>query len=100
MELCFFAQTVEVGPDAPRRTGLGEAGEDRGDRGLDGFVGMESDFAIGVAPDQSNRQAAPELPARRLVADPAVEASSKDIELRFTHRALQPNRRRSLNSAG
>jgi hypothetical protein len=51
---------------------------------------MQPDFAIGVAPDQSDRQAAPQFPARCLVADPAVEASAKDIELRFAHRALQP----------
>ena len=45
---------------------------------------MQSDFAIGVAPDQSDRQAAPELPARRLITDPAVKAGAKNIELRFS----------------
>ena len=42
-----------------------------------------------LAPDQSDRQAAAEFSARRLVADAAVEASTKDMELRFAHRALQ-----------
>ena len=80
----------EPQPDPPRRTGLGEAVEDRGDCRPHGFVGVQSDFAIGVAPDQSDRQAAPEFPTRRLVPDPTVEAGAKDIELRFAYRTFHP----------
>jgi len=50
---------------------------------------MQPDFAIRAAPDQSDRQAAAEFSARRLVADPTVEAGTKDMEFRFAHRALQ-----------
>ncbi len=51
---------------------------------------MEADFAIGLAPDKADRQAAPKLAARRLVANAAVEPGAQDIELRLAHGALQP----------
>src|ERR1700685_3838821 len=51
---------------------------------------MEADFAIGLAPDKADRQTAPKLTARRLVANAAVEPGAQDIELRLAHRALQP----------
>ena len=67
---------------------------------------MKSDFAVGLAPDQPNWQAAPQFASGRLIADPAVEASSKDIEFRFAHCALQSEQeaiieqRRVINSVG
>ena len=61
---------------------------------------MKSDFAVGVAPDKPDRQAAPQLAAGRLVADPAVEAGPKDIKFRFALVPFSPSRRRSLNNAG
>ena len=67
---------------------------------------MKSDFAVGLAPDQPNWQAAPQFASGRLIADPAVEAGPKDIEFRFAHRALQSEQeaiieqRRVINSVG
>ena len=41
----------EPQPNAASRARLGKTGKDPGDRGLDGFIGMEPDFALGLAPD-------------------------------------------------
>ncbi len=53
----------EPQPDTPRRTGLGESREDRGDRCAHAFIGVEADFAIGLALDEADRQATPKLAA-------------------------------------
>ena len=80
----------EPQPHPPRRTGLGESREDRGDRRAHGFIGVEADFAVGFAPDKADRQTAPKLTTRRLVADAAVEPGAQDVELRLAHCAFQP----------
>ena len=80
----------EPQPHTPRRTGLGESREDRGDRCAHAFIGVEADFAIGLAPDEADRQATPKLPPCRLIADAAVEPGAQDVEFRLAHRALQP----------
>ena len=52
--------------------------------------GVEANFAVGLAPDKTDREAAPKLATRRLVADAAVEPGPQDVELRLAHCALQP----------
>ncbi len=90
----------EPQPDTPRRTGIGETREDRGDRCAHGFVGVKSDFAVGLAPNEADRQASPKLSARRLVADAAVEAGAQDVKLRLAHRALEPEKQPVVEESG
>ena len=54
-------------PDTTYRAQLGEAGENRADRGGDGLIGMNEHLAVSVAVDESHGQAAPELAALGLV---------------------------------
>ena len=50
-------QTVrtEPKPDAAGRTGLGKFGEDAANGHHDSFVWVETDFAVGVAPNKADR---------------------------------------------
>ena len=40
---------------------------------------MEADLAVGLAPNEADRQTAAQFAPRGLVLDPAVEASPQDI---------------------
>ena len=46
------------------------------------FIGVEADFAIGLAPDEADRQATPKLPAMPPCADATVEPGAQDVEFR------------------
>ena len=45
---------AEPQPDPSRRSHLGEAGEDAANGGDDGFVGMEANLAVGLAPNEAD----------------------------------------------
>jgi hypothetical protein len=55
----------------------------------DGLVGVAQHLAVRLAPDEACRQATPQLSARRLVADAAVETGSEHVQLGLAHRGLQ-----------
>ena len=76
-------------PDLAHRAEFGEAGEDGADRAGHCFVGMEPDLAVVVAPHEADRQAAAQLAAGCFVADAAFETGAEDVQLGFTHRALE-----------
>src|SRR5437763_16021842 len=50
---------------------------------------MEEDFPVLCSPAQAHRQAAAQFSARGLVADASIQAGPNDVELGFTHRALE-----------
>jgi hypothetical protein len=76
-------------PGPPRGPALGEPGEYRADGPGDRLVGMEQDLTVGLAPDQSDGQAAAQLTAGGLAADPAVQACSQHVQLGLGHGSLQ-----------
>jgi len=80
---------TEPEPDPARRTELGEAFEYRPDGAGDGLIRMKQDFPIQFSPNEAYGQTAPQFPTSRLVADATVETSTDDMQLRFTHGALQ-----------
>jgi hypothetical protein len=80
---------AEPEPDLTHRAEFGEAREDSADGTGHGFVGMEADLAVVVAPHEADRQAPPQLAAGRFVADAPFEAGAEDVQLSFTHRALE-----------
>ena len=49
---------------------------------------MPADLAVGLAPDQPDRQPAAQLAAGGLAADPAVEAGAQDVQFGLGHGAL------------
>ena len=75
-------------PHPAHRPAHGEPLEDRGDDAGDGLVGVPADLAVGLTPHQPDRQAAAQLAAGGLVADPAVEAGAQDVQLGLGHGAL------------
>src|SRR5262249_45036966 len=79
----------EPEPDPARRAELGEPLEDRADGAGDGLIRMEQDFTILFSPDHAHRQAAAQFSASSLVANASVQAGPNDVELGFTHRALE-----------
>jgi hypothetical protein len=87
-------------PQLAGRAELGEALEDHRDRALDRLVGVEQQLAVGLAPDQPDRQPAAQLAALRLVADPALEAGAQRVSSASDIMPLSPSSRRSLNEPG
>src|SRR5437588_615697 len=85
----FEPLRAEPQPHAPGRAGLGELGKDLADGGADGFIRVKTNFALLLAPDKADGQAAPEFAARRLVANAAIEARAQYVQLCFAHGALQ-----------
>jgi hypothetical protein len=67
----------------------GEVGKDIVDGGDDGLVGVEADLAVGLAPNEADRQSSPEFAARRLVANAVVEAGPQHMQLGLAHGALE-----------
>lgn len=51
---------------------------------------MKANLAIGLAPDETDRQATAQLAARRFVADAAIEASAQHVQFGLAHGALEP----------
>ena len=80
---------TEPEPDAARRAELGEPFEDGADGSGDGLIRMEQDFTILFSPDHAHGQAAAQFSASGLVANASVQAGANDVELGFTHRALE-----------
>src|SRR6202007_2132508 len=76
-------------PPAPGRAGLGELGKDLADGGADGFIRVQTNLALLLAPDKADGQAAPEFAARRFVANAAIAARAQYVQLCFAHGALQ-----------
>ncbi len=68
-------------PGRADRPARGEPGEHRGDHPGDGLVRVQQDLALVLAPDQPDRQAAPQFPAFGLVAYPAVQPGPQHVEL-------------------
>ena len=77
-------------PDAACGAELAEAIENGADGAADGSIGVEANFPRGLAPNEAERQATPQLPTRRLVADAAVEPGAQDVQLGLGHRSLEP----------
>jgi hypothetical protein len=50
---------------------------------------MEQDFAIGLAPHEADRQSAPQLAARSLIADAAVKPGAQHMQLGLAHGSLE-----------
>ncbi len=46
----------------------------------DSLVGIDQDLAVALAPHQSDRQPAAQLPARGLVADAAIQARPQPVQ--------------------
>ncbi len=61
---------------------------------------METDLAIGFAPDKADRQSSTQFAARRLVANAAVEAGPQDMQLGFAHSALEPEQEAIVEKGG
>jgi len=80
---------AEPKPDPARRAELGEALEDRAKRAGNGRIGMEENFAVGFTPDKTDGQATAQFPASCLVADATFQPRADDVQLRFTHGALE-----------
>jgi hypothetical protein len=76
-------------PDLAHRAEFGETGKDGADGGGHRFVGMEADLAVSVAPHETDWQAPAQLAAGGLVADASLEAGAQDVQLGFTHGALE-----------
>src|SRR5215469_4735563 len=81
---------TEPEPDAACRTEFAETFEDRTDGAGDSLIRMKQDFTILFSPNQTHRQAATQFSPCGLVADAAVEPGTNDMQLGFTHRALEP----------
>jgi len=84
------AQTLlaQPQPHPAHRPGHREPVEDRGDDPGDGLVRVPADLPVGLAPHQPDRQPTAQLAAGGLVADPAVEAGTQDVQLGLGHGAL------------
>src|SRR5215510_12329313 len=79
----------EPEPNATRRTEFGKTLENRADGAGNGMIGMKQDLAVLFSPNEAHRQSATQFAACRFVADAAVEPGADDMQLGFTHRALQ-----------
>jgi hypothetical protein len=75
-------------PHPAHRPGHGEPLEDRGDHAGDRLVGMPADLAVGLTPDQPDRQPATQFAPGGLAADPAVEPGPQDVQFGLRHGAL------------
>ena len=51
---------------------------------------MEAHLAVGIAPDEADRQTSAEFAACCLVANAAVEAGSQHMQLGLAHGAFEP----------
>ena len=85
----FVPFRAEPQPDAPGRAGLRKAREDSADGGDDGLVRMKTNLALRLTPHKADRQTAPELAPRSLVANAAIEARAQHMQFRLAHRALE-----------
>jgi hypothetical protein len=77
------ALRAEPQPHATYRAELTEALEGGLDGTGDGFVWIEADLAVLLAPDESNRQAAAQLATRGLVANATLQARAQDVQFSF-----------------
>src|SRR4029077_15674192 len=66
----------------------------------DRLIRMEADLAILLAPDETNRQAAPQFAASGLVANPAVKTRSYDMQLSLPHGALETEQQSIVEHRG
>src|SRR6266567_79331 len=94
------ALAAEPEPDAACRSEFGEASKDSTDGGTDRLIWMEADLAILLAPDETNRQAAPQFAAGGLVANPAVKTRSYDMQLSLAHGALETEQQSIVEHRG
>src|ERR1700760_1288264 len=60
----FEPLRAEPQPHAPCRAGLGEMGKDLANGGADGFVRVETNLAVPLAPEKTDGQTAPKFAAR------------------------------------
>src|SRR6516165_9937982 len=56
--------------------------------------------AMQLAPDQTNRQAAPQFAASGLVANPAIKTRSYDMQLSLAHGALEAEQQSVVEHRG
>src|SRR5712692_7547138 len=89
------ALRAEPQPYATYRAELTEALEGGPDGAGDGFIWIEADLAVLLAPDESNRQAAAQLATCGLVANATLQARAQDVQLSFGHGAFQAEHQRS-----
>src|ERR1700720_4405013 len=94
------ALAAEPEPDAACRSEFGEASKDSTDSGADRLIWMEADLAILLAPDETNRQAAPQFAAGGFVANPAVKTRSYDMQLSLAHGALETEQQSIVEHRG
>ena len=94
------ALAAEPEPDAACRSEFGEASKDSTDSGADRLIWMEADLAILLAPDETNRQAAPQFAAGGLVEIPPLRRARMICNSASLMVPLRPSSNRSLNIAG
>jgi hypothetical protein len=70
-------------PDLANRSQFGEFREDGANGAHDGFVGMETNFAVLFSPNEANRQTSAQFAACGLIADSTVESCAKDVQFRL-----------------
>src|ERR1700731_3224852 len=94
------ALAAEPEPDAACRSEFGEASKDSTDSGAAPLIWMEAALATPLAPDETNRQAAPQFAAGGLVANPAVKTRSYDMQLSLAHGALETEQQSIVEHRG
>ena len=87
-------------PGGPHRPAHREPVEDRSDDTGDRLVGVPADLPVMLAPDQPDRQAAAQLPAGCLVADPALQPCAQHVELRLAHDPFHAEHQPVVEQAG
>lgn len=61
---------------------------------------MQSDLAVGLTPDEPDREPAAQLAAGGLAADPALEPRPERVQLGLGHRALESQQEAVVERAG
>ena len=61
---------------------------------------MAEDLSVGLAPDQPDGQAAAQLAAGGLVADPAVQPGAEHVQLSFGHNAFHAQKQAIVEQSG
>src|ERR1700756_337962 len=97
---------AEPEPDATRGACLAESCKNVADGSHDRLIRVKANLAIGLAPDEANRQATTQLAARSLVADASVKTSAQHMQFGLAHSALEPEQepvveqRRMIDAVG
>ncbi len=87
-------------PHPAHRPAHREPLEDRRDHPGDGFVGVQADLSVGLAPHQPDRQRTAQLAAGGLGADAAVQAGTQDVQFGLRHGALHAQQHPIIEQPG